>query len=61
VRVARGASPTEVDVIDARDLERGDVVTGPALVDGSDTTVWVPADAVLEVDEQRTFVVEVAS
>ena len=61
VRLARGAAPSSVDVFDSDTLQRGDRVRGPAVVDGRDTTVWLPDGASLEVDEQRTLLVEVAS
>jgi N-methylhydantoinase A len=60
VLLARDGTPTPVDVHDANDLQPGDVVRGPALVDGTDTTVWVPEGASLDVRAQRTLVVEVA-
>ncbi len=37
-------------------LARGDQVGGPALVDGTDTTVWVPAGADAVVDERRALI-----
>jgi N-methylhydantoinase A len=60
VHLQRAATPSTVDVYDAGTLQPGDRVRGPAVVDGRDTTVWVPDGASLEVDEQRTLVLEVA-
>jgi hypothetical protein len=36
-------------------------VSGPALVDGSDTTIWVPLGAAGRVDALGTFVMEVVA
>jgi N-methylhydantoinase A len=41
------------------DLRPGHVVTGPALVDGVDTTIWIPTNASARLDEQSTLRVEV--
>jgi len=49
----------EVPVFDAEALRPGHVVAGPALLDGTDTTVWVPEAAVLRVNRHGTLVVEV--
>ena len=35
-------------------------LVGPALIDGVDTTVWVPAGAELRVDQHRSLILEVA-
>ena len=42
------------------DLRPGHVVRGPALIDGSDTTIWIPAGAATTVDAHGTLDVEVA-
>jgi N-methylhydantoinase A len=59
VAMARSGDPTTVVVHDAHTLEPGDRVRGPALVDGRDTTIWVPDATTLEVDRERAFVMEV--
>jgi N-methylhydantoinase A len=59
VLLTRGAAPSAVGVYDAGSLQCGDRVRGPAVVDGRDTTVWLPEGASLEVDDQRTLVMEV--
>jgi N-methylhydantoinase A len=51
----------EVDVISAESLKPGHVIEGPALLDGSDTTIWVPARVRAVVDEHRTIDMEVLS
>ena len=43
VRIGRGGGSVRVPVFDGDDLRPGHVVTGPALVDERDTTVWLPA------------------
>jgi N-methylhydantoinase A len=61
VRLERGpGGERSVEVYDAADLRAGHVVDGPALVDGSDTTIWVPPGASGRVDDLGTFVMEVA-
>ena len=42
------------------DFVPGNVLAGPALVDGSDTTVWLPHGARARVDDYGTLVMEVA-
>ena len=60
VRLERGPSGTRpVEVYDADDLRSGHVVDGPALIDGSDTTIWLPPGATGRVDDIGTFVMEV--
>jgi len=58
VRTGR-AEVVDVAVHRGDDLQPGHVVSGPALVDGSDTTIWVPPGASGEVDGHGTLVVEV--
>jgi N-methylhydantoinase A len=48
-----------VATVDATALRPGHVVEGPALVDGPDTTIWIPPDATASVDERSTLVLEV--
>ncbi|HSS08880.1 MAG TPA: hydantoinase/oxoprolinase family protein [Acidimicrobiales bacterium] len=61
VRLERGPDGDRpVDVYDAADLRAGHVVDGPALLDGSDTTIWVPPGASGRVDDLGTFLMEVA-
>lgn len=59
VRVGRG-DVVDVAVYTGSDLRPGHTLRGPALVDGSDTTVWVPHGASAVVDGHGTLVVEVA-
>jgi N-methylhydantoinase A len=49
----------DVDVTSAEDLRPGDRFEGPILLDGADTTVWIPARARARVDEYRTIDIEV--
>jgi N-methylhydantoinase A len=49
----------EVDVAFAAELRPGDRLQGPILLDGADTTVWIPAGARARVDEYRTIDIEV--
>jgi N-methylhydantoinase A len=60
VTIDRGADGTaEVDVHSGEDLHPGHVVRGPALVDATDTTIWVPETGTLEVSPHGTLVLEV--
>jgi N-methylhydantoinase A len=48
----------KVNVFDGNALLPGHELSGPALIDGSDTTIWVPAKTRARVDEAATLVVE---
>ncbi len=60
VRLGRGGERTEVPSYFAPDLQPGHVLSGPALVDGVDTTIWIPAGATAALDERSLLTVEVA-
>jgi N-methylhydantoinase A len=55
VRLQRTGDPTKVPVSTLADLRPGHVVEGPALVDGEDTTIWVPPNVVGAVDDWRSI------
>ena len=60
VRVGRGEGGIiDVAVHTGSELRPGHVVTGPALVDGSDTTIWIPSGTVGQVDRNGTLALEV--
>ncbi len=60
VAIDRGVDGTvEVDVHRGEDLHPGHTVHGPAVIDGTDTTIWVPETATLEVSPHGTLVLEV--
>jgi N-methylhydantoinase A len=60
VRLGRRADEErDVESHFAPDLRPGHVVTGPALVDGVDTTIWIPTNASARLDEHSTLRVEV--
>ena len=61
VNLRRGAAPSEVNVHTADALAPGDTFRGPALVDSSDTTIWVPGGMTARVDPNRTMVIEVST
>jgi N-methylhydantoinase A/oxoprolinase/acetone carboxylase beta subunit/N-methylhydantoinase B/oxoprolinase/acetone carboxylase alpha subunit len=61
VGVARGSDArSAVLVFDGLLLRRGDVVDGPALIDESDTTIWVPDGSQLEVDATGDLVLTIS-
>ena len=59
VVVSRDGAMTrvEIPVFDMETLVPGAIFTGPALIDAVDTTVWVPAQHEVEVDEFKTLIV----
>jgi N-methylhydantoinase A len=62
VWVDRGADGREdVNVHRADDLHPGQTLRGPALVDGTDTTIWVPEATSLRVSSHGTLIVEVGT
>jgi N-methylhydantoinase A len=59
VQLGRDAARTAVATHSVADLVPGHLIAGPALVDGSDTTIWIPPGATARVDARSTLVVEV--
>jgi N-methylhydantoinase A len=53
-----GTGTTDVAVYDGPQLQPGHTPAGPALVDGTDTTIWIPAGATAQVDAHGTLIVE---
>jgi N-methylhydantoinase A len=45
---------------DVAALQPGQHVPGPGLIDGADTTIWIPAGMSARVDADRTLVIEVS-
>jgi N-methylhydantoinase A/oxoprolinase/acetone carboxylase beta subunit len=61
VRVEREAGGEEaVDVYEGRHLLPGHTLQGPALIEGTDTTVWVPALAKVKMTPHGTYAMELA-
>ena len=61
VSLKRGMGSVAVSVYDEAALIPGDRISGPALVDSSDTTIWVPQGMTARVDAQRNLSVEAGS
>jgi N-methylhydantoinase A len=59
LRLARGGPAVSVATYDGARLMPGDCLSGPALVDGSDTTAWICAGADARMDNDRTLLIEV--
>jgi N-methylhydantoinase A len=59
VRVERSGERTDVPSYDGATLKPGDTIIGPALVDGADTTVWMPLGAQGRIDPYGTLQMEV--
>ena len=51
----------DVDVHSGDQLHPGQTVRGPAVIDGTDTTIWVPEMTTLEVSPHGTLVLEVGA
>ena len=50
-----------VDTYDGASLRPGHHLAGPALVDGRDTTTWIPLGARAHVDAHRNIVIDVGA
>jgi N-methylhydantoinase A len=60
VRLSReAAGAVRVPVFDRATLHNGHRLEGPALIDGKDTTIWLPPDSRGRIDPQGTLVLEV--
>jgi N-methylhydantoinase A/oxoprolinase/acetone carboxylase beta subunit len=59
VDTGAGVGPLDVDVISTTTLLPGHEIAGPALLDGSDTTIWIPPRVRARVDEHRTIDMQV--
>jgi N-methylhydantoinase A len=59
VRLTRGDARGDVTTYHGPELQPGHEIVGPALVDGVDTTIWIPANATARMDERSTLNVEV--
>jgi N-methylhydantoinase A len=51
--------PMNVDVLASVDLRPGELIQGPALLDGADTTIWIPPRVTARLSEHRTIDMEV--
>jgi N-methylhydantoinase A len=60
VQIGRDDDETRsVTAYETAALQPGHRLEGPALIDGPDTTIWIPPDTTATVDERSTLVVEV--
>jgi N-methylhydantoinase A len=53
--------PMNVDVLSSVDLHPGELIQGPALLDGADTTIWIPPRVTARLSEYRTIDMEVTA
>ena len=53
------SAPIEATVVRGADIRPGHTLTGPAIVDAADTTIWIPAGATARVDGFGTLDLEV--
>jgi N-methylhydantoinase A len=59
VHLERASPPVAIATYDAARLLPGQVVCGPGLIDGADTTIWIPGEMSARVDADRTLIIEV--
>ena len=59
VHVGKQGAALQVPVFDGANLLPGQTLSGPALIDSRDTTVWIPADVRAAVDKHRTITLEI--
>ena len=59
VHLERASPPVAIATYDAATLLPGQVVCGPGLIDGADTTIWIPGGMSARVDADRTLIIEV--
>jgi N-methylhydantoinase A len=52
-------APAEATVVHGSDVRPGHTLTGPAIVDAADTTIWIPAGTTAHVDDFGTFNLEI--
>lgn len=60
VHLERAKSPANIATYDAASLQPGQEIAGPGLIDGADTTIWLPAGMNARVDPDRTLIIEVS-
>jgi N-methylhydantoinase A len=53
-------APVEAAVVRGSDIRPGHMLTGPAIVDAADTTIWIPAGTSARVDGFGTFDLEIS-
>jgi len=59
VMVDQGRGMESVKVVGFDQLARNETLAGPILVDGGDTTIWVPANSAAQLHENGTLIVTV--
>jgi N-methylhydantoinase A len=59
VHLGREGESQAVATYETSSLQPGHRIEGPALIDGLDTTIWIPPDTALTVDERSTLTAEV--
>jgi N-methylhydantoinase A len=59
VRIERAQPPILVNTFDGASLAPCESLLGPALIDGSDTTLWIPRGMSARMDAHRTLAIEV--
>lgn len=58
VALRRGQAPTAVTTYEGAMLTPGALLSGPALVDAPDTTIWIPTGMTAKMNVDRTLIVE---
>jgi N-methylhydantoinase A len=60
VHLERAAPAQAIATYEAARLLSGQAIAGPGLIDGADTTIWIPAGMTARVDPDRTLIIEVS-
>jgi N-methylhydantoinase A len=60
VHLERAKPAQPIATYEAVSLLPGEHMTGPGLIDGPDTTIWIPSGMRAKVDSERTLVIEVS-
>ncbi|KAA1423009.1 hydantoinase/oxoprolinase family protein [Mumia zhuanghuii] len=60
IHLTRGSEPTSVPTVVGDTLQPGHRLTGPAVIDAADTTIWIPETFTATVDSYRNLHLEAA-
>jgi N-methylhydantoinase A len=60
VQIERAKPAQSIPTYEAATLVPGERIAGPGLIDGPDTTIWIPSGMSAKVDKERTLVIEVS-
>jgi len=61
VRIDREGPLQNIPVIEGKSLTHGHEISGPALIDAVDTTIWIPPNSLAHMDERHTLNLELGN